>query len=203
MTTTSEPSSAPSSEPSGLDPRTERTRTAMLAASYDLLIAEGPGEVSHANVAARANVSRTTVYKHFPTQADLLRATIVLMGKPIAPTLTGDLRTDLGAMLADIVADLADDDRTRAIAAMIERAQHDDVVASVRDDLVDEVREQFAEVLQGGVERGELRADIDVDLALAGLFGLFLFKRLMAGDTVDDALAARAIDAFLAQHAPG
>ena len=35
---------------------------------------------------------------------------------------------------------------------------------------------------------------------MAGLFGTFFFKRLMAGEAIDDDLAARAIDAFLADH---
>ncbi len=183
-----------------LDPRVERTRSAVLTAAYDLLIADGPDAVSHGPVAAAAKVSRTTVYKHFPTRGELLRSTIEVMGKPVPSELTGDLRTDLQRLLSDLVADLADDQRTRAIAAMIERAQHDPTVAAVRDDIVCEGQEQFRTIVEHGIASGELRADIDADLAMSGLVGTFFFKRFMAGEPIDDDLAARAVDAFVANH---
>ncbi len=184
------------------DPRVERTRAAVLAAAYDLLIADGPDAVSHAQVASAANVSRTTVYKHFPTRGELLRATIEVMGKPLPAELTGDLRTDLGRMLDDIVADLGDEERTRAIATMIERARHDRTVAAVRDDLIAEARGKFRTIVGAAVDAGDLRDDIDVDLAMAGLVGALFFKCFMAGEAVDEDLARRSIDAFIANHAP-
>jgi len=185
------------------DPRVERARTAILTAAYDLLINDGPDAVGHGQVAIAASVSRTTVYKHFPTRGDLLRATIEVMGKAVPPELTGDLRNDLQRLVGDIVSDLGDDQRTRAIAAMIERAQHDETVAAVRDDLVREARQQFRAIVAAGVAAGELRGDIDDDVAMAGLVGTFFFKRLMAGDTVDADLATRVVDAFLTSHRPG
>ncbi|MGI9644646.1 MAG: TetR/AcrR family transcriptional regulator [Ilumatobacteraceae bacterium] len=183
-----------------LDPRVERSRAAVLAAAYDLLIADGPDAVVHGQVAAAARVSRTTVYKHFPTRGELLRATIEVMGKPVPAELTGDLRTDLQRLLADLVADLSDDQRTRAIAAMIERAQHDPTVAAVRDGIVCEAHEQFRTIVEQGITSGALRDDIDADLAMSGLMGTFFFKRFMAGEQIDDDLAARAVDAFVAAH---
>ena len=184
-----------------LDPRVERSRAAVLAAAYDLLIADGPDAVSHGQVAAAANVSRTTVYKHFPTRGELLRATLEVMGKPLPAELTGDLRTDLQRLMADLVADLSDDQRTRAIAAMIERAQHDPTVAAVRDDIVCEAHEQFRTIVAHGVASGELRAGIDPDLAMSGLVGTLFFKRFMAGEPIDDDLAARVVEAFVDNHA--
>ena len=185
-------------EPSTRDPRVERTHAAVLHASYELLIAEGPDAVTHAQVAVAAGVSRTTVYKHFPTRGELLRQTIEVMGKPVPTELTGDLRTDLLALLDDLVADLGDDQRTRAVATMMERAQHDATVAEVRDSVVCEAVDQFRTIIDGGVASGTLRKGIDVDLAMAGLVGIFFFKRFMVGEPVDTALAERAVDAFIA-----
>lgn len=188
--------------PATTDPRVERTSAAVLDAAWTLLIESGPDAVGHGQVAAAANVSRTTVYKHFPTRADLLRATIEVMGKPLPTELTGDLRTDLQRMLADLLADFGDERRTRAIAAMIERAQHDQTVAGVRDDLVGEAREQFRTIVLRGVAAGELRSDIDVDLAFAELLGTLFFIRFMEGGAVDADLGARLIDRFLAERRP-
>lgn len=184
------------------DPRVERTNEAVLGAAWELLIEGGPDAVRHRQVAAAANVSPTTVYKHFPSRGELLRAAIEVMGRPLPAEVTGHLRTDLDAMLADLVADLADEQRTRAIAAMIERAQHDRTVAAVRDGLIAEARERFRTIVETGIAAGELRGSIDVDVAFAGLLGTFFFTRLMAGEPVDADFATRVVDAFLADQRP-
>ncbi len=62
-------------------------------------MADGPSAITHANVATAANVSRTTVYNHWPTREDLLRATIDSIGTvtPALDDLTGSLRTTSGS----------------------------------------------------------------------------------------------------------
>jgi AcrR family transcriptional regulator len=184
-----------------LDPRIERTTAAILAAAFDLLIAEGTDGVTHGQVAAAANVSRTTVYSRFPRRADLLRAAIEEFGQPIPTELTGDTRHDLIALLADIVSDLADDERSRAIATMMERAQHDPTVAEVRDDLVCGGLDMFAAIVEAAVADGTIRDDIDVDLAMAGLVGTFLFRRFMVGNPLAADEVDRVVDDFLRCHA--
>jgi AcrR family transcriptional regulator len=137
MTTTSEAFNTPRTD----DPRVERTRAAVIEAASDLLVADGPSAITHANVATAANVSRTTVYTHWPTQADLLRDTIESLGKvPIRPDqLTGSLRPDLGLLCEQIVNDLADEQRAPMIVNMMERALHDPTVALVRDEFLGDV----------------------------------------------------------------
>ena len=97
-----------SADEPAVDPRIERTRAAIMEAAADLMMADGPTEVTHVNVAAAANVSRTTVYKHYPTRADLLRSTVEATGKsvPDPADFTGDVRADLERFFADLVADL-------------------------------------------------------------------------------------------------
>jgi AcrR family transcriptional regulator len=127
------------------DPRVERTRAAVIDAASDLLVADGPSAITHANVAAAANVSRTTVYNHWPTQADLLRDTIESLGKvPIRrDQLSGSLRPDLGLLCHQIIDDLTDEQRAPMIANMMERALHDPTVASVRNEFLAAFAEVF------------------------------------------------------------
>lgn len=53
----------------------ESTRSAILAASADLFLAREGAAFSVQEVADRAGVTHRTVYRHFPTRADLLTAT--------------------------------------------------------------------------------------------------------------------------------
>ena len=93
-----------------------------IAAAAELLMDDGPGAITHANVASAANVSRTTVYNHWPTREDLLRATIDSIGKatPDVDDLTGSLRVDLEILCQQLVSDLIDEQRAPMIANMME-----------------------------------------------------------------------------------
>jgi AcrR family transcriptional regulator len=188
----------------GDDPRVERTRVAVIEAASELLMADGPSAITHGNVAAAANVSRTTVYNHWPTREDLLRATIDSIGKvtPDVDDLTGALRDDLAMLCAPLVVDLTDDQRAPMIANMMERALHDATVAAVRDEFLGAFHVVFARVIANAVAAGELRDDIDVDRSLAALMGSFLFVRFMSATTFDESLASAIIDDFVAANAP-
>lgn len=186
------------------DPRVERTRAAVIEAAAELLTTDGPSAITHANVAAAANVSRTTVYNHWPTQADLLRDTIESLGKTVIGTeqLTGVLRADLGMLCEHIVADLADEQRAPMIANMMERALHDPTVATVRDEFLRAFTEVFHAVIRAGIAAGHLRDDLDADRAMSMLLGSFLFARFMSPGTFDRDFADAVLDDFVSVNAP-
>jgi len=186
------------------DPRVERTRVAVIEAASDLLVADGPSAITHANVATAANVSRTTVYNHWPTREDLLRATIDSLGKiPVrVEQLTGLLRDDLDLLCDRVVNDLADAQRAPMILNMMERSLHDPTVADVRNEFIRAFTDVFGHVIQAGIRTGELRADIDLDRAIAGLLGSFLFARFMSPHRFDAEFADAVIDDFVRLNAP-
>ncbi|MBV1893704.1 MAG: TetR/AcrR family transcriptional regulator [Ilumatobacteraceae bacterium] len=185
------------------DPRVERTRAAVLEAASEQMMISGPSAITHASVAAIANVSRTTVYKHWPTRADLLRATLEALGKtsPGADELTGELRPDLGILFGTIVMDLADDQRAPLIATMMERALHDSTVTAVRDELMADFEPVFQTIISTAAHNGELRNDIDPELALASILGSFIYMRFLRPTTFDVATGERILDEFIARNA--
>ncbi len=200
MTTTPDVPTSPRSD----DPRVERTRAAVVEAASDLLVAEGPGAITHANVAAAANVSRTTVYNHCPTREDLLRAAIDSVGrvKPDERDLTGPIRADLDTLCEHLIVDLIDDQRAPMIANMMERALHDATVVNVRNEFVALFEQAFRVAFDRAIERGELRADIDVHRSLASIVGSFVFARFMSSEGFDRAFADHVLDDFVRVNAP-
>jgi AcrR family transcriptional regulator len=56
-----------------IDRRTERTRTALMAAFVDLLLTRGYAAVTVEEIAARANVGRSTFYMHFSGKDAILK----------------------------------------------------------------------------------------------------------------------------------
>jgi len=187
-----------------VDPRSERSRQAVLDAAVALLFDGGPDEITHAKVAAAAEVSRTTVYKHYPQRSDLLHATIEAISKHVPPAnkLTGSVRDNLVLLLSNLASDLRDEGRTKMIAVMIERALHDDTVCTVRDRFIAELVETFTAIVRLGEETGQLRAGVAPMQALGSMAGSLLFHRLLANEVVDDQLVADVVDLFVSAHAP-
>jgi AcrR family transcriptional regulator len=63
----------------GRDRRVKRTRAALLKAFTELLLDQGYESMTVAEVAERADVGRSTLYEHFRTKEDLLKASL---GRP-------------------------------------------------------------------------------------------------------------------------
>lgn len=185
-----------------VDPRIERTQAAILEAAEALLVEGGPDAITHANVADRAKVSRTTVYTHHPTREDLLRATLEPQRPALLIELTGDLRTDLVGGLIALAADLGDEHRMRVFVTVLERSHHDPVVASVRKQAIGQASMLFQAVLQRAIDDGDLRPDLDTELAMASLVGTFFFRRFLADQPVTPKIIERVVDTFLDANAP-
>ena len=149
-------------------------------------------------------MSRTTVYNHWPTREDLLRATIDSIGKatPDVDDLTGSLRVDLEILCQQLVSDLIDEQRAPMIANMMERALHDPAVVAVRNEFLEQFEGVFGVVISTAIAAGELRRDLDTGRAMAGLLGSFLFARFMAADGFDQRFADAVIDDFVRTNAP-
>ena len=108
MTTSERGTPAPRQRPGG---RSARVRAAVHRAVGDLL-AEGPAEaLTIPVVAARAGVHPTTVYRRWPSLAELLAdvAASRFSGDIVVPD-TGSLRGDLERWVSDVATDLADPD---------------------------------------------------------------------------------------------
>jgi AcrR family transcriptional regulator len=165
---------------------------------------EGPSAVTHANVANSANVSRTTVYKHWPTRADLLRSTIEAIGKTSPPvtSLTGEVRADLELLFRHVIDDLEDDQRAPLMAIMMERALHDPTVTAVRDGLIADFEPIFRTIIRSAIETSDIRRDIDIEIALASIMGSFLFIRFMSTQQFDATTAGRVLDDFVKVNRP-
>ncbi len=185
-----------------VDPRYERTAAAIREAAVGLLVEEGPGAVTHAAVAVRANVSRTSVYSHHPTREDLLLMTLEGMRPPGDLIITGDLRSDLVNGLSLLADDLGKPDRIRMFAAILERSQYDEDVAAVRRTIIRTAMVVFTATLEKGMDDGLLRSDLDTDLAIAGLVGTFFFRRFLSDQAVSRDVIETVVDTFLELNTP-
>lgn len=159
-----------------LDPRIARTRRDVVAATTALLLDEGWDAVGHAEVARRAGYSKATVYAHWPTKLDLIRASIDQICDDAGhPRATGDLRADLRDSLADFANDLTVGHLDRLLAGVVERANHSPIVGELRARLY----ETGTRALRG-ILAAHLHPD-DVDPSLTLLTGAVLVQVTFEG----------------------
>jgi hypothetical protein len=81
-------------------------------------------------------------------------------------------------------------------------AQKPELARAVRDGFLAARREALSEVLRRGVERGDLRANLDLELALDVLGGPLFYRLLVTGGPIDEQLAEGIADLILRGFAP-
>ena len=185
-------------------PRSEKARKAILAAAAELLLAQGLESVSMDAVAERAGVSKATIYRWWPTKETLALDALHDewdTARPL-PRDTGSLRGDLLALLRPWIRRVRARPYGRVVAALIAEAQTDPKFATeYRARFVEPRREPARALLRRAIERGEIPATTNVELALDLLYGP-LYHRLLHGHApLNDRFVQDVVDAALAGFA--
>lgn len=183
-------------------PRSVKAQEAILGAAVGLLLERGLDAVSMDAVAARAGVSKATIYRWWPTKETLALDALYTEWSAAAPLPrdTGSLRGDLIELLSPWVQ-LVSSQRpyARVITALVAEARADPAFAAeYQRHVVQPRRDEGREVLSRAIERGEVRADLDLEVALDLIYGP-LYHRLLQGHLpLDEAFVRAAIDMALA-----
>jgi AcrR family transcriptional regulator len=186
-------------------PRSERAARAILEAASELLLDRGLSAVSMDAVAERAGVSKATIYRWWPTKETLALDALYTEWATASPHArdTGSLRGDLLAMLRPWGRLAGSRPYGRVVAALLTEAQTDPVFAAeYRQRFVEPRREQGREILRRAIERGEIPADLDLEVALDLIYGPIYHRLLQGHAPLDDAFVKSAIDLALAGIAP-
>lgn len=133
-------------------------------------------------IAAEAGVGRPTVYRRWPDKAALATAALEHLRVRTSDRLRGDAQSDVVTHL-DRIRSFYTELRGMAMvgALLVEEDRHPELLESFRERVIRPRREQLRRVLIEGQERGEVRAGLDVDVAVAALVGCF-YSRYLAGD---------------------
>ena len=184
------------------DPRTERIRVAVMDAGTTLLSEYGPDRVNHAAIASAAGVSRTTLYKYWPTRAKLLQDILVALDTHPPMPSTGDLRADLLTMLNDIRVGMSDPIRRRIFSVMLAQAQWDPDLIEAQDSLRAIPLAGLHELFAAAVDRGEMVAGVDPVVAAGRLIGPLVFAALVVRDDVLEVDTESIVDDWLSTVRP-
>ncbi|MEV0381313.1 TetR/AcrR family transcriptional regulator [Nonomuraea sp. NPDC050643] len=179
--------------------RSEEARQAVLEAADDLLAEKGFAGVTMEGIAARAGVSKQTVYRWWSTKTEVLMdAFLQDMTEELTPPDHGDLALDLRAYLGRLAHILTRTDTGAVVRALIAQAQHDPVFAAdFRARYLDEQRRRDRLPLERAALRGELPDGLDVAAETDRLVGPLYYRVLVTGEPIGPDYTDRLADDFL------
>jgi AcrR family transcriptional regulator len=185
-------------------PRDVRADRAILSATLELIADVGVHEFRTEDVAARAKVGKGAIYRRYRSKDELVTAAVAaLVSEEIAIPDTGSTRGDLLVLMQEAVelycGSLAGRLMPNLVGAM---AQKPELARAVREGFLAGRRAALAAVLERGVERGDLRPDLDVELALDVLGGPLFYRLLITGGPLDEQLAEGVADLIVRGFAP-
>jgi AcrR family transcriptional regulator len=187
--------------PATSDPTTRRgprARDAILEAADDVLVEKGFAGTTIEGIAARAGVAKQTIYRWWSSKADLLLECLIDDARQDLPPFdTGSSAEDLRRQLLRFAAFL-EQPAGRVLRALIGEAQHDPTVAQqLRTRYLEPRRGPDRVILQRGIARGELVADLDADDALDALYGPVIYRVIVTGRPVHERFVAQLVESIL------
>ena len=185
-------------------PRSAESHAAILQAALELVVEDGLRGTTIEGIAARAGVGKATIYRRWKTKEELFMEALQAIAFALPDPDTGSLRGDVEAI---ITFNLEHATRNAALLMprlMVEAADDPDLFAVMQQVLVEPRREVLRTILRRAVERGEMREDVDPEVAIDLLIGPFIYAVLVTGADLQ-AVAERVqpvLNAALASLAP-
>ncbi|MFI8004613.1 TetR/AcrR family transcriptional regulator [Streptomyces sp. NPDC086010] len=197
---------AEDAEPGTVRPggRTARVREAVLRAAGDALVEHGFDGLDLADVARRAEVGKTTVYRRWSTTAGLVADLLTDMAEQSVPrTDTGSIDEDLRANARLVARTLTDPRQGPLFAAVIAAATCDDRTAEALHRFYAVRIDEWSGCVDAAVDRGELPAGTDAREVIGAVSAPLYYGLLARGGVLDEAVADRAAAAAAAAARAG
>ena len=184
-------------------PRDARRDEAILAATLGILMEQGYRDLTIEGVAVRAGVGRPTIYRRWPSKPALVVAALVDSTRLAIPAVdTGSLRRDLIAFQRHQIELMSPPESRRVTAGLIADLVADPELAQTYvTHYLAPRRAIVFEVLQRGVDRGELAADVDFAFVYDLLMGPLFMRSVVWGQPLASDAAEKTTDVILAAFA--
>ena len=183
-----------------LRPRVEGEREAeILDAAIRLLAKVGYDRLTMDAVAAEGKASKATLYRRWSTKSSLVVDAILRSKQALqVPDVdTGNLRDDLIEMACG-QGQLSDPTSAQVMAGVITALHHDpDFAAEFRARVVGPKIDAARVAFERARARGEITADLDLDLLSPALAGIILHRSFVLGQPADEKSITRVVDEII------
>ena len=169
----------------------------VLTATAEELSRVGYAALRVDDVAARSGVNKTTIYRRWPSKAELVAAALESISELPAAIDTGSLREDLRASLLQVIA-FATEPVGRGVLRMMQTERSDPEGDAIARKLRLEQRKLRVAMVERGIARGELPQSVNAELIVDLVSAPVLSRAVTFGEIVDAAYIDAMLDLVLA-----
>jgi AcrR family transcriptional regulator len=180
--------------------RRARSDQAILKATRELLDEHGVRGLTIEGVAERSGVAKTTIYRRFRDRDELALAVLIEMSEGFgAPRDLGDTRKELLAFVNEATEVILRGGVIEGLTSEI--ATNPELGQTYRDRIIKLRWAEVEQIIERGIERGDLRPDTDVRVAHELLVGPLFYRLLFSGLPLTKRHAGQVVDAMMAAYA--
>ncbi|GAB3648888.1 TetR/AcrR family transcriptional regulator [Glycomyces tarimensis] len=181
-------------------PRSAEASHAIIQAALDLIAEEGnTGEVTMERVAERSGVSKATIYRRWSSKEELIAVAVDSLKSPIDIELPHtSVRDDL-LTIANSMRKQFDEREQAVLNCVALEMRSNPELRKFHEEFHQRRRDLVKRVFELGIERGELRNDMDVELSVVMLVSPILTIRTYSPhpELQTDDLGEKVIDHLL------
>jgi len=176
-------------------PRSENIQQKILQTTYEMLNEVGFNELTIEGIAARAEVGKPTIYLRWSNKASLVMdAFLAATTTELAFPDTGSIEDDLRWQMQQLVK-LMNSPRGQIIATIIGGGQTDAKLIEIfRTKWLSTRRTEAKKAIARGIKKGQLRADVDLEIAIDALYSPLFYRLLLKHAPLDDTLVDNLLD---------
>jgi AcrR family transcriptional regulator len=176
--------------------RRKRPHQAILAATVELLETEGYKALTIEGIAQKAGVGKQTIYRWWPSKAAIVMEAYTQKASERIPLPDrGSVYLDLQELLKRLFLVLTTTSAGAVMSSLMAEAQIDSEFAQTfRDGFIATRRQVMRELLERGRDRGELRADVDLELVIDALYGSMWYRLLNKHAPLNNQFAEELVD---------
>jgi AcrR family transcriptional regulator len=190
--------SSPSTREAIGRPREPRADDAIRTAALELIAERGMRSLRMDDIAKRAGVGKATIYRRYRSKDELVSDAVSAQIDEIEIPDTGATRTDVLELMLDAVKFYSRSPLARVMSTILDEMNHDvEFAGLVRERFLTARRVALRTVFERAIQRGDLRGDLDVELALDVLAGPLVYRLLITGGPIDSRLAENVTDLIL------
>ncbi|PRY69060.1 AcrR family transcriptional regulator [Glaciihabitans tibetensis] len=174
----------------------EEVRADVLSTVGEILLNEGLADLTFERVARQSGVSKTTLYKWWPSAGALaLESYFHSVEVTLTFPNTGNIRADITGQLRSFVRLMTTTQAGRLLTELIGQSQADiDLATDYRRLYSSHRRQLAADRFAAAQSVGQVRAEIDVQVLVDQLWGAVYHRLLVPDEPVTDAFAIALVD---------
>ena len=182
--------------------RSQERRLAILTASFELFSEVGYPGLTIEGIAARAGCGKQTIYRWWPSKADVLLDALATKADMHVPlTNQGSYEADVRIFLRDSFALARRPQVIDMLCALMAEAQTDPGFGHrFRGGFLQRRRDALSTILSRAVERGDLPNHLAPSTVLDIVFGVIWYRMLATRQPLDQALLAELMQTLTGTH---